>query len=283
MRFSNIRASLLVIGALTLGSSCSKDPVSPKDDLPGLSSIISGMVTDGGVTAALRSGALPIAGTGPQTTTAPSITMVNGGTSGLSFHATQPFSSLLLAVDGVDDYYQVNLPAAVTSTQLLVTFSQTLNRGAVPIMVMASDGHSWGAVTRINAAVIQVGSGAVQVSLSWDASADLDLHVHEPSGEEVYYANRESDTGGRIDLDSNASCSLDHRNNENITWPEESAPRGTYQVYVDNWSSCDKSPINFVVTVTVKGQQPKLYTGQFADPGDRGINGSGRLVATFTY
>ena len=53
--------------------------------------------------------------------------------------------------------------------------------------------------------VFAVGSsGDVQVSVSWDAPSDVDLHVVEPSGEDIYYGHPASATGGQLDVDSNA-------------------------------------------------------------------------------
>jgi uncharacterized protein YfaP (DUF2135 family) len=41
-----------------------------------------------------------------------------------------------------------------------------------------------------------VGTGDVQVTVTWDADSDLDLHVVEPSGEEIFYGHPVSATGG---------------------------------------------------------------------------------------
>ena len=30
----------------------------------------------------------------------------------------------------------------------------------------------------------------IQIALSWDGSADLDLHCTEPSGEEIFFGNK---------------------------------------------------------------------------------------------
>lgn len=138
-----------------------------------------------------------------------------------------------------------------------------------------------GSAASVNATVTHVGTGNLQVSLSWDKASDLDLHVIDPSNFEIYYSRKTSTSGGTLDLDSNAGCSIDHVNNENITWAT-AAPSGTYKVLVDNWSSCGQSPINYVVTVTVAGRAPQTFSGQFTDSGDSGGSGSGRLITTFT-
>jgi uncharacterized protein YfaP (DUF2135 family) len=101
----------------------------------------------------------------------------------------------------------------------------------------------------------------VQVSLAWDAPTDVDLHVTDPANEEIYFANTTSASGGELDLDSNAACSIDNINNENITWPVNGAPNGTYTVELVYWSACTQAQTNYTVTVFVRGQSPQTYSG----------------------
>lgn len=118
--------------------------------------------------------------------------------------------------------------------------------------------------------VMSVGTGSLQVSLSFDNDKDIDLHLIEPNGDHIYYGNMMSTNGGELDLDSNPACSIDGINNENITYSEEAQlDAGTYYVYVDMYSNCDTSiATNFVVSVHLDGveiptstQNP--YTGNF--------------------
>ena len=76
-------------------------------------------------------------------------------------------------------------------------------------------------------------------------------------------------SGGELDLDSNAGCSLGSVRNENITWPAGSAPRGTYTVLVDYWSACDVAATNYTVLVN-NGGNVEILTGRFTGAGDRG-------------
>jgi hypothetical protein len=124
-------------------------------------------------------------------------------------------------------------------------------------------------------------SGDVQVSVSWDAPTDVDLHVVEPSGTEIYYGNRTSATGGQLDVDSNPACSIDGRQIENIRWPS-GAPGGTYTVRVDYWDNCGVARTNFLVTVK-NGPSTQTFAGFFTGPGDNGGFGDGRLITTFFH
>ena len=47
-------------------------------------------------------------------------------------------------------------------------------------------------------------SGDVQLTAAWSTRADVDLHVVDPIGEEIYYNHATSDSGGRLDHDANA-------------------------------------------------------------------------------
>jgi hypothetical protein len=133
-----------------------------------------------------------------------------------------------------------------------------------------------------------VQAGPLQVSLSWDSETDLDLHLIEPGGDEIWYGNRTSPAGGTLDLDSNPGCSIDGTNNENISYGVPLAPaRGEYVVNVDFYSDCAQEgspgkPANFTVTVRVCGEV-KTFTGSFAaGTSDSGGAGSGQEVARFS-
>ena len=106
-------------------------------------------------------------------------------------------------------------------------------------------------------------SDRLQVSLNWSHPVDLDLHVRVPSGETIFFANREVANGGVLDLDSNPACNIDYINNENITWPTVDPPPGEYVVTLDLWSACQVTEsIPYLVTVIVDGQ-PRTFSGSF--------------------
>jgi uncharacterized protein YfaP (DUF2135 family) len=61
---------------------------------------------------------------------------------------------------------------------------------------------------------------------------DLDLHVIDPQGEEIYYADPNSFSGGLLDVD----CICCTNPSENIYW--SNGPVGVYQFWVHNYSDC---------------------------------------------
>lgn len=76
-----------------------------------------------------------------------------------------------------------------------------------------------------------LGTGDVQITLTWENSADLDLYVREPNGEVTSHTQRQSSTGGQLDVDDTNGYGP-----ENIFWPAGQAPRGNYSVEVNLYS-----------------------------------------------
>jgi hypothetical protein len=114
-----------------------------------------------------------------------------------------------------------------------------------------------------------VHTGAVQVTLTWYVpdtyGRDLDLHVFEPSGEEIYYAHARypdsSATGGQLDQD--VTCGDYHNGQENIFWTDN-PPVGEYIVKVRFFGPCssgDQTLWNYGVRTVVLGNT-RTYTGQ---------------------
>jgi len=121
-------------------------------------------------------------------------------------------------------------------------------------------------------------SGDVQVSLMWNNVNDLDLHCVDPNNEEIYYEHRQSRSGGLLDVDMNVNPPLQTRPVENIYWPEQAAPEGSYRVYVNHFSNHGgRDPTAYTVRVLTKGRisqysgsigfgQPKKLVCQFTVP-----------------
>ena len=62
-----------------------------------------------------------------------------------------------------------------------------------------------------------LGRGTVQITLRWTGRNDLDLHVIDPTGAEIFWDNKQSASGGLLDVDSNHGCEkVDANPAENI-------------------------------------------------------------------
>ena len=124
-------------------------------------------------------------------------------------------------------------------------------------------------------ATTATGTGDVQITLTWNAEADIDLHVIDPNGDEVYYANTIVPSGGQLDRDNLCSNFIMGRP-ENIFWPSGQAPRGTYTVKVRYYSNCaNAGAVEWTVRTVVMGQV-NTYSGRLSGVGDE------QTVTTFT-
>lgn len=194
---------------------------------------------------------------------------------------------LVVYAQGFQGYYQKPLEGSNGDEELLLLLRPFLDTESPPtkldVRVAAVD--KTGAVypyQQKTLSVESVGSGDIQVSISWDTGTDVDLHVVEPTGCELYYGNDSCPSGGWLDLDSNPACSMDWINNENTFWPEGQAPVGTYTVRVDFWEDCWGDGANYTVTIHNCGEV-ETVDGSFAPwDDDMGGPGDGVTVATFS-
>ncbi|MBI1809205.1 MAG: hypothetical protein HYR75_04845 [Gemmatimonadetes bacterium] len=245
--------------------------------------VASVQTADGQAIAVLKTG-VPSFGDGP-VVTAPIPDLIGlGGTIQVFATSPLPFTKVAVTIPGVNDYWELTLPSPTNNQPLLLVFGQNIPKTVFDLHFAGSSGGAYGAVQSTGVNVITVGTGDVQVNITWDSKADVDLHVVDPSGAEIYWADRNSLTGGHLDLDSNAGCASDGPRAENVFWPSGLvAPHGDYIVRVDNWSSCGAGLTHYVVTVNAKGKVPRVFTGTFTDAGDGGSKGAGRSITLFSY
>lgn len=273
--------AVAVVAAMVPLGSCSDS------NGPGTTSVtryVSGItVLNTAITGTLHTGAAPAAGGGPTATTAGAAIVINGGSSQVQVNGSASFGTVIISVQGQPDYYEVTLPSALTSVDLILTLNQNIPGTAFDLRYAVGTGAALGAYASSHVTVTKVGSGDIQVSVAWDVNSDVDLHLVQPDSAEIYYGHTTSTTGGVLDLDSNPACNIDGRRNENITWPTTLPAHGTYTVRVDYYDACTQAQTNYVVTVQVKGQAPQTFTGTLTGAGDSGGAGSGILITTFTY
>ncbi len=252
-----------------------------------ISDFISG-VTDasGTVHATLHRGAAPNPGSGPAASVTGISVMINGGSGQQTVSGASAFTRLIVSVEGLNDYYELLLPGGVSSEGVLISLSQRATAGNMYMLYAVGDAGAVGTYARQALRVLQVGSGDIQISASWTDSADVDLHVFDPSGEEIYFGHKVAASGGNLDLDANAACSPNESaprvfySNENVVWPLGTAPNGTYQVVLDYWSDCGVAQTDWVVTIQRQGAQPQIFTGSFTGPSS-GVPDA--AVSSFTY
>lgn len=280
--FRSVVGGLAAVGAMVGVMNCGGDGNSPSR--VGIQDFLAGVTDVGNTVAAVRHAGSPPTSSGTQVVNVTGgNTLINGGSAQVNVAAgSGSFTDVYLSVDGVDGYYHLTLPGSVTTQDLLLTAAPRFAQQNFTLAYGIGTGA--GGVTgqaTVPVTTVTVGAGDVQVSVSWDAESDVDLHVVQPDGEEVWYGNTVSAVGGKLDLDSNAGCSIDHVKNENITYA--TPPSGNYTVRVDYYDSCGVTETNYVVTVRRKGHPTETFTGTFTGAGDNGGQGSGATITTFAY
>lgn len=115
---------------------------------------------------------------------------------------------------------------------------------------------------RLGEATLNYQNGDVQITLTWDNHADLDLHVVDPFGERIYFLNEQSSSGGQLDVDNIVGFGP-----ENIFWPKGQAPKteNIYSIYVHHypWYNEPDRPLKskYVVRVEAFGNT-KIFSGE---------------------
>lgn len=236
------------------------------------------------LTGALRTGAAPAAVGGATVTTQRVGALLPGGSSQVRLSSRTAFTRAIVAIDGTTDYYEVTLPTADTVALLTLTVAQQPPQTAFQLRYATGAGTNVSTYATENVTLTNVGTGAVQVSVNWATASDVDLYLVEPGGREVYFGAPTSTAGAQLDLDSNAGCALDNRNNENITYGAgRTPPTGQYVVRVNYWSACSVTgSTTYVVTVTVRGVT-QTFSGTLTGRGNQGGAGAGVEVTRFTF
>jgi hypothetical protein len=82
-------------------------------------------------------------------------------------------------------------------------------------------------------------NGRIQVELTWEGDADLDLHVTDPYGETIYYFHPFSQSGGSYEEDR--ECYNNNGQAERVVYNDGSAAAGNYQISIHYFRSCGEA------------------------------------------
>ncbi len=199
------------------------------------------------------------------------VTASNGSTLVLPFTyaSTAAFAGVYLELGDADYYFDVPRSATFDDNgqvTLPITLPPSLEGGGEfctsYCIYDAEDRVSNVVTTCVD--VLALGSGALQISLSWNTDdTDLDLWVTDPSGTLIYFGNRTSPTGGQLDRDD-----TDGFGPENIFWLDDTAPDGAYRVEVDYYGG--SAVTNYVVTVNAP-RTSRRFEGTLRRANDRDL------------
>jgi len=110
-------------------------------------------------------------------------------------------------------------------------------------------------------------SGDLKVTAMWDFHGDVDLHVMQPNGNEIYFDNTvDNDTGGNLDIDNQQGG---QGAAENIYW--ENPPAGQYVVelvfykFAEEYEGNNNSGVVHVI-IKKKGQRAERHDIRVREP-----------------
>lgn len=122
-------------------------------------------------------------------------------------------------------------------------------------------------------------SGDLCCRLAWWNHDDLDLHMIEPGGYEIFFPNKghRSPCGGMLDVDMNA-FSLTRQPVENIFYRNKKTMKtGKYKLFVENYHKRETSDVGFEVEIDFMGAVTRFVY-------NKPVKGSERVVvAEFKY
>jgi len=219
---------------------------------------------------------------------------LSGGSTSITVKSIKKLKELYLQIEGEPGFYRWVLePDDEIGTnpyiyQIALEFNRTLGtggEGTTPTFTVSGrtmdDEISKPVEEELK--VIKVGNGALQISLSWNNTDDVDLYVWTPSGERLFWNNRKSshsDKKDSLDIDANYNCHKDSIakgiNAENVYFGNP-LDTGSYKVAVQLYNKCSTEPregARYNVTANVKGEfidfGGKDQSGKF-DDSERGI------------
>jgi hypothetical protein len=116
---------------------------------------------------------------------------------------------------------------------------------------------------KINSVEVKVGDP--QFTLIWDSRADIDLHVIEPGGSEIFWEKRNGAQGGELDVDD-----VDGFGPENINYVQGKGPLGKYTWYVHYYGGLGGivQPTRWKVRVKQNGKTT-VYQGTLSRIGEK--------------
>ena len=192
-----------------------------------------------------------------------------GGSFFLDVATDRPADKLLVSIgEEPFGYYEIDLETSASSHRLTGQLPFDLDPALGPFCLQVTgvdDSGAAGPPACQTLRVAAVDDGQVEITVSWDTDATLDLIVVDPNGHGVYYLQPEVPSGGVLDLASFCGPRSFIRN-AHVAWSKGSPPPGRYEVRVYHRERCDAEETNYLVSVYNHGRT-STYSGMFTGPG----------------
>jgi len=167
-------------------------------------------------------------------------------------------------IGGTEGAFVLNVGLAVVDTAATTGTTDTTTAAPLPTTPPTDPlATSSGTATR----PADLPAGSIEVILTWQTTADVQLLVRDPSGAPIYDDAPSSNSGGILDQIGNARCLGNTAPVSYIYWPTSLLPRGIYEIDVWYQDTCNNpNPVTFNLIVNVQGQEI-INTTQPTTPG----------------
>jgi hypothetical protein len=174
---SGTRGFVTLVSAALLVVACKSNPASPGTTQTVSQFVSSVMTAAGGATAVQENGAPPAANGGPSITVTGSSTVTDGGLAVVNIQGSAPFQTVFVSISGagsaVGGFYQLQLPTATTSTDVVQGLSATIPVSSFQaVYSVAAPSGPVGASASMNTSVQATGP-TVSVTGTWSGSVSL--------------------------------------------------------------------------------------------------------------
>ncbi len=119
--------------------------------------------------------------------------VLSGGSNVISIGSTSNFSYLLVGIEGLSGYYKIpvsdldNIAENIYLFYVLMSQELELQNFTIIVAILSSD-NLVSEYSEVQVSQIEAGTGLLQINCTWDKLNDVDLHLVEPAGEEIYYS-----------------------------------------------------------------------------------------------
>lgn len=203
--------------------------------------------------------------------------VMNGAVNFITVTTSYDVASFFIGIDGIDGYLEYKPENSRASSENIyvipLMIAQNFSGKADLILSARLTDGSITVPSNYPLNQLETRPGALEIKLSFSNDKDVDIHLFTPSGmhicywssEDGYYFGEDDDVcyPFGLDIDSNAGCTIDGINKENIYIPEEYVENGVYRVAVDLFENCDPYiPTSWSVTARYNGNLITPLTGK---------------------
>ncbi|MFO7323151.1 MAG: pre-peptidase C-terminal domain-containing protein [Chloroflexota bacterium] len=152
-------------------------------------------------------------------------------------------------------YYVTVLPMDRTESLLDGTYFLTVEAIEAAETVETTAEATGTATVDVPATTVTV--NGMQVTLTWDSTANLDLEVRDPVGGTVYFNSPVADFGATFGNNVNGACEalVAEGATEQVTWTPGGVPVGSYEILVYYQDECENNgPVDFTINAIVDGE-----------------------------